>query len=48
MSLSRCSAETPVIVVNDCESMYFSAVILDNCNDHHVALMDPNDGPLCC
>ena len=46
--LSRREAETSVIIVNYRESMYFSAVIVDDCNDYGVALMDSNDRPLCC
>ena len=26
--------------------MYFSTVVVDNCNSYGVALMDSNDGPL--
>ena len=45
--LSGRSAETLVIVMNYCESMYFSAVIVDDRNNHGVALMNSNDRPLC-
>jgi hypothetical protein len=45
--LSWRETETPVIVMNYCESVYFSAVIVDDGNDHRVALMDSNDRPLC-
>jgi hypothetical protein len=47
VSLSGSEAETPVIVVSYCESMYFSAIIVDDCNNYGVALMDSNDRPLC-
>ena len=47
MLLSGRSAETLVIVMNYRESMYFSAVIVDDCNNHGVAQMDSNDRPLC-
>ena len=47
VSLSGREAETPVIIMNYCESVYFSAIIVDDCNNHGVALMDSNDRPLC-
>ena len=40
-------AEPPVIVMNYRESVYFSAVVVDDCNDHGVAQMDSNDRPMC-
>jgi len=36
MLLSGRCAEILVIVKNYCESMYFSAVIVDDCNNHGV------------
>jgi hypothetical protein len=47
VSLSGRKAETSVIIMNYRESMYFSAIIVDDCNNHGVALMDSNDRPLC-
>jgi hypothetical protein len=45
--LSWGEAETPVIIMDYCESVYFSTVIVDDCNDHGVVMMDSNDRPLC-
>ena len=45
--LSGREAETLVIIVNYCESMYFAAVIVDDCNNYGVPLMDSNDRLLC-
>ena len=45
--LSGRVAETLVVIMNYCESMYFSAVVVDDCNNYGVALMDTYDRPLC-
>ena len=47
VSLPRREAETPVVIMVYCESMYFSTVVVDDCNHHGVALMDSDDRPLC-
>ena len=39
-------AEASVIIVDYCESMHFTAVIVDYGDDDRVALMDSNDRPL--
>jgi len=39
--------ESFVIVMNYCESMYFPTVIIDDSDDHGVALLHSDDRPLC-
>ena len=46
MLMSWGIAEASVIVVDYCESMHFTAVIVDDRDDHRVALMHSNDRPL--
>ena len=47
MLLSWREAETLIVIVNYCESMYFSAIVVDDRNNDGVALVDSNDRPLC-
>ena len=47
MSLTRRIAETLIVIMNYCKSMYFSAIIVDDRNNHGVALMDSHDRPRC-
>ena len=44
--LSGCEAEPPVIVMDDCKSMYLAAVVVHDCNDYCVPLMHSNYRPL--
>lgn len=44
--LSGRRTETFVVIMNYREPMYLSAVIVDDCDNHGVALMDSDDRPL--